>query len=225
MRIVKDLGVLPISSKSKYRARFCIYECTECKDHFKANVAKVKSRKTELCPKCAKDGRHKKTHGMKGTRIYTTWQNMKARCNNKNNKSYSDYGGRGITVCKEWLNSFEAFYTWAVKNNYTDLLEIDRINNDLGYAPENCRWVDSYTQGANKRVRIKNNGLCTGIHPYKNKFKAMITHKDNPAVYLGVYNTLEEAVNVRNKYIENNDLPHTKVNLNILREDKNGITN
>lgn len=225
MEVVKDLGVLPISPGSQYKARFCIYECTECKLHFKANAAKVKSRNIKLCPKCSKDGRHRKTHGMKGTRIYTTWQNMKARCNNKNHKSYANYGGRGIMVCDEWLNSFETFYAWAVENNYTDSLEIDRIDNALGYTPKNCRWVDSYTQGANKRVHIKDNGLCTGIHPHKDKFKVMISHKGNSACYLGVYDTLEEAVNVRNTYIEDNDLPHTKINLNILREDINGIAN
>jgi hypothetical protein len=221
MKLIKDLGVLPISSNSKYKARFGIYECTDCLTHFKANSSKVKSRNMQLCAKCAKDGRHKRTHGMTGTRLYTTWQNMKARCKNKSDPIY---GGRGISVCSQWADSFEAFQAWATANGYTGSLEIDRKDNDLGYSPENCRWVNNSTQNANKRQHIKANGLYTGIHPHGNKFKAMISHEGESAVYLGLYNTMQEAVADRNQYIESNGLPHTKVDLNILIKDIDGIT-
>lgn len=74
---------------------------------------------------------------------------MKSRCFNPNRKNYPRYGGRGITVCDEWLK-FEPFYEWAMSNGYTDELSIDRIDNDGNYCPENCRWVGAKTQANNK---------------------------------------------------------------------------
>lgn len=90
-------------------------------------------------------------HGKTGTRIYRIYANMKTRCYNMNYPKYNDYGGRGITVCEEWKNSFNSFYTWAISNGYTDKLTIDRIDNNGNYTPSNCRWVDYHIQGINKR--------------------------------------------------------------------------
>jgi hypothetical protein len=83
---------------------------------------------------------------------------MKNRCYNKNSPDYKNYGGRGIKICDEWLNDFTAFNKWAFENGYDEnapklACTIDRINNDLGYSPENCRWVDIATQNRNKRQR------------------------------------------------------------------------
>lgn len=90
-------------------------------------------------------------HGMKKTRLYRIWQAMKTRCYNPNSERYSDYGGRGISVCDEWKNDFLAFYGWAMSHGYSDNLSIDRIENDKGYFPDNCRWADSDTQANNSR--------------------------------------------------------------------------
>lgn len=91
------------------------------------------------------------THGMTGTRIYRIWFDMKRRCYKPNNKSYSRYGGRGITVCDEWRNNFEAFYNWAMDNGYNDNLSIDRINPNGNYEPINCRWITMSEQAKNRR--------------------------------------------------------------------------
>lgn len=92
-----------------------------------------------------------KTHGKLQTRLHGIWTGMKARCFNPNRKMYQYYGGRGIKVCDEWKDSFQAFYDWAMSNGYEDHLTIDRIDNDGNYCPENCRWVSVQTQNCNKR--------------------------------------------------------------------------
>lgn len=93
----------------------------------------------------------KRTHGETHTRLYTIWRGMRQRCKNRNGKHYPDYGGRGITVCAEWDESYEVFRDWAIFNGYRDDLTIDRINNDGDYCPENCRWVTMSVQNANRR--------------------------------------------------------------------------
>lgn len=105
-------------------------------------------RKQRQCKRCAS-----KTHGMSNTALYAVWDHMKQRCFNPHNRSYPDYGGRGITVCDEW-QSFEPFCEWAVANGYRDDLTLDRHDNDGNYCPQNCRWVGRKTQQNNRRNSI-----------------------------------------------------------------------
>lgn len=90
-------------------------------------------------------------HGMKGSRLYSIYYNMKNRCYNKNSLSFHNYGERGIKICKEWLNNFVNFYEWSIKNGYDDCLTLDRINNDGDYEPNNCRWTTKREQSLNRR--------------------------------------------------------------------------
>ena len=98
--------------------------------------------------------------GRSKTRIYSIWKAMINRCTNPADSSYSRYGGRGITVCTEWLNDYKAFEQWSLENNYDSNLQIDRIDNSKGYSPSNCRWVSIKVNANNKsnNVRLEYNG-------------------------------------------------------------------
>lgn len=91
-----------------------------------------------------------KTHGMRYTKIYACWKNIKIRCTNPDAQNYYLYGGRGITVCERWMTSFENFYE-DMKEGYSDGLSIERIEVNEGYFKENCRWVTMADQAKNKR--------------------------------------------------------------------------
>lgn len=100
----------------------------------------------------------------KHTRLARIYSNMKNRCYNSKDQKYKNYGGRGITVCEEWLNletvkglkggitkGWIAFKEWAQNNGYAENLSLDRIDNNKGYSPDNCRWVDMKIQENNRR--------------------------------------------------------------------------
>ena len=93
-----------------------------------------------------------KKHGKSATRLYSIWEGMKSRTSNPHIPCYPDYGGRGIALCAEWASDFMAFYHWAIDNGYSEELTIDRINNDEGYRPDNCRWATMKEQAANRRT-------------------------------------------------------------------------
>jgi hypothetical protein len=95
---------------------------------------------------------HRTTHGLSKTRLYKIYTSMKTRCYNPADSHYHSYGGRGITICDEWLNDFSAFYNWAIENGYEPDGEhtIDRIDVDKGYSPANCRFITIHDQQFNK---------------------------------------------------------------------------
>jgi hypothetical protein len=89
-------------------------------------------------------------HGDCGTSLHHRWNGIISRCYNKNNVSYYRYGGRGVDMCDEWRNDYLKFKEWALKNNYKENLQIDRIDNNGNYEPNNCRWVTGIVNANNK---------------------------------------------------------------------------
>lgn len=126
-------------------------------------------KSSENVKKCVKPGEQypRQTHGMSKSRLYRIYFSMRNRCYRHDNTSYANYGVRGITVCDEWLHSFEAFRDWALANGYRDDLSIDRIDSNGNYEPSNCRWVPLEEQPKNRRPasewnRNKNKTKSTG---------------------------------------------------------------
>lgn len=99
-------------------------------------------------------GNKNKTHGKTKTRLYNIWHGMKKRCYTESDTSFKYYGGKGIRVCDEWVNSFESFEEWSIKNGYSENLTLDRINPKGDYEPGNCRWSDWVTQGNNRSNNV-----------------------------------------------------------------------
>lgn len=134
-------------------------------------------------------------HGLSRHPIYYLLSRIKERCLNKNNSGYKNYGGRGVTVCDEWLNSFESFYEWAIKNGWRGGLQIDRKNNDKGYSPSNCRFVPHFVNVQNTRLLgVKNTSGYRGVSRVKGakRWCAEVNSKGS-RYYLGRFSTPEKA--------------------------------
>lgn len=151
-------------------------------------------------------------HGLYGSRLYKLYYGMKQRCYNENNHKYKEYGLRGIAICDEWLNDFMSFYNWSINNGYKDNLTIDRENNNLGYAPSNCRWTTKTVQQRNTRKIMSTNASGyrgVGLNKQKNNFSAQI-HINNKKIYLGTFNTAIDGAKAYDNYIIKHNLEHTK---------------
>lgn len=104
--------------------------------------------------------KNRETHGMRNTKLYGEWHGIKTRCMNKNAERFKDYGGRGITVCDEWKNDFQAFYDYVSKLPHFGEAgySLDRINNDGNYEPNNVRWATRIEQANNTRRTNRKRG-------------------------------------------------------------------
>lgn len=137
---VHKLLVISLHSTNPVRWN-CLCDCGNTKVIRGSNLS---TKQTKSCG-CLDGG---VTHGMKHTKIYNVWAAMIQRCSNPNNKDYTHYGGRGITVCERWLK-FENFYTDM--GDIPTRLELDRIDNNSGYSKDNCRWVTHQDNLLNRR--------------------------------------------------------------------------
>ena len=198
--LIEDLGMMFHTEKSKQRRGFGIYKCGFCGTEFKTMLHNVKRGTTKSC------GCYTKKHGLKNTRLYSIWCNMKKRTLNPKNKYYINYGGRGITICEEWLD-VQNFYNWAMENAYSDELSLDRIDNDGNYEPNNCRWTTRIIQGRNRRIRKDNKTGYKGVRYIKDRNKYIVTITLNKKrINLGSFKTPVEGAIVYNNYIIENSL-------------------
>lgn len=115
--------------------------------------ASLKRGRTRSCGCLQKELWHSRItkHGKHDSRLYHIWLGILTRCYTKNHHSYKHYGERGVAICDQWRNDFQAFYEWAMANGYNDELSIDRVDVNGDYSPHNCRWVSQTVQANNKR--------------------------------------------------------------------------
>jgi hypothetical protein len=134
-----------LSDKNGHTRWKCVCDCGKIINVLGTNLLKYN---TTSCG-CIKLQKITK-HGLYKHTLNRVWRGMKERCCNPNFKQFHRYGGRGIGVCEEWANNFQTFFIWSMSNGWKHGLQIDRIDNDKGYSPDNCRFV---TQSENLKNR------------------------------------------------------------------------
>lgn len=149
-----NLSVISEYSKPNSKRKYWLCKC-ECGNTTIVNTTDLKSGHTKSCG-CLKTKNNSTTtrNSIKANRLYNIWRGMKKRCYLPTNKDYKNYGGRGISVCDEWKNSFLTFYEWSMFNGYSDALTLDRIDVNGNYEPTNCRWVTMKMQQQNRRNNL-----------------------------------------------------------------------
>lgn len=192
------LTVLRLGDRGKRNDIRWLCQCT-CGNKVNVLSYSLKSGKTKSCGCLSLDKLLKRatTHGKSWSGEYRSWFNMKARCNNKKNPAYVNYGGRGITVCARWSapNGFKYFYEDMGKRP-SSKHTIDRINNDGNYCPENCRWATRLQQNRNQRKRKDNASGIPGVSISSGKWQASIG-VNKKKIYLGKFTDINDAIRAR----------------------------
>ena len=159
------LTVLERAENSTHHTRWsCICECGNKTTSHTTSLTSGRSKSCG-CLSMEKIKLKNTTHGDSNSKLFSIWCGMKKRCYNKKYEHYNVYGGKGIKVCDEWVNDYICFKTWSLKNGYIEGLEIDRIENDKDYCPENCRWETRKNQ-----MRNRTNTLFLEINGEKKSF-------------------------------------------------------
>jgi hypothetical protein len=204
--LLQDLGMQYPTDKSKKKYRFGLYQCC-CGKEFRTIIYNVESKHTTSCGCYHSDVITK--HGLAKHPMYGVWRSMIGRTTKETTDSYKFYAPRGIIVCKRWL-SVENFIE-DMSPSYVEGLTIDRINNDLGYFKENCRWATKSTQARNtRRLKSTNTSGYRGVNFSRsiNRWVARVGINGDRK-YLGYFNTALEAAIARDTYIIENCLGHT----------------
>lgn len=129
-----------------------------------------------------------RSHGESRSRLYEIWRSMKGRCLNANLEKYRIYGGRGISICRDWVDSYESFRKWAHDSGYLEHLKLDRIDVNGNYEPNNCRWATDRQQSGNTRKRLGTSSRFKGVTWSRHtlKWRAQIRCNGIPK-HLGLY--------------------------------------
>jgi hypothetical protein len=154
---LKQIGMSFKIKMGTQRVSHAVFEC-KCGNKLLMIVGNVKSNKSKSCG-CLNDAvrgqclvKHGQNRSKKRTAEYRTWCNIKDRCHRETSNCYGRYGAKGIKVCEQWFNSFEAFFEYMGPR--PDGCSIDRIDNSKGYEPGNCRWATWTEQQRNKTSNV-----------------------------------------------------------------------
>lgn len=182
LTFIKDLG-----------SGYCLWQC-DCGNTKTARKDHVKSGRIISCG-C----KHETRNGLYKHPLYHTWHNMVVRCHSPNATGYANYGAKGITVCAAWRDNLQQFIQDMGPRPANHSL--DRIDNNLGYSPENCRWADAPTQGHNKGIMNTNTSGVKGVSWNKRRGMWRAFFELNGDRLLdNHYTTLESAIAARHKY-------------------------
>ena len=149
----RRFGALVVLSEAERRKYVRYWACRcDCGVTTEVDQGALRRGRTSSCgcKRARLISANRKTHGKTRTKLYSVWSAMRNRCINPRYPQFYLYGGRGIRVCSAW-SRYPVFESWAIEAGYQEGLSIDRIDNDGDYSPANCRWVDSFEQGRNKR--------------------------------------------------------------------------
>lgn len=145
-------------------------------------------------------------HGFSKHQLYSVWRNIKTRVFNDNTHNFSNYGGKGVSICDEWVNDAASFIKWCLNNGYKKGLTLDRKDPSKGYYPENCRWTELFVQQRNKGKYAKTKCNYTGVYPViRGAFKASI-RVNNKQIHIGCFSSEIEAASARDNFILSNNL-------------------
>jgi hypothetical protein len=125
---------------------------------------------------------------------------MLSRCYDENNKYFKWYGGKGVTVCDEWLECKEKFIVWALRNGFEESLTLDRIDSDKGYSPNNCEWVTRQKQAENRFYEVHKKQFRGVTSQRKGKYIAQIQYNGKKK-HIGTYDTPEDAALAYNNFV------------------------
>lgn len=187
--VIKDLG----SNSNGDRRFLCRCVCGIEKSVWIHNLRRGESTK---CSSCASKLRNIK-HGLSYHPLYDVYANMRKRCLDKTNQAYHNYGGRGITICDRWSNSIESFIE-DMGERPTPTHSLDRVDNNKGYSPENCKWSTPIEQNNNQRMKKNNTSGVVGVS-YHSRFKKWCAsiHLGGKRKHLGYFLIKEAAIAAR----------------------------
>lgn len=191
---------------TKFNKRYFRFLC-DCGNETVANLSAVMNGRIKSCGKCR--GKHRLSY----TRLYKIWHGIKSRCYCKTCAAFPNYGEKGITMYEGWINNPEEFYNWSINNGYKDNLTIDRIDSSKGYFPDNCRWATYAEQNSHLRMLKTNKSGYKGVSWSKTCKKWLcVISINNKSKRIGIYKTQKEAVEARNKFIDENKLIYHQKN-------------
>lgn len=201
----QKFGRLVVTGFSHREGSSYLWNCKcDCGNESKVRAYGLKSGKTQSCgclrterriEKITKHGNSIKSKGK--TPEYVAWQEIKRRCYNPKFRQFSDYGGRGITVCDRWKDSFENFLI-DMGEKPAPNHSLDRIDVNGNYEPSNCRWADRILQQRNQRVRKGSLTGHKGVNLIKRSGKYNVRISVNKKlIIIGNFDTLEEAIEAR----------------------------
>jgi len=205
------LTVLEEGERGKSRHAMWLCKC-DCGNIRVVDGINLRSGHTKSCGCLAKEraSETKSSHGLSSHRLYKTHKNIVHRCTNPKANRYDRYGGRGITVCDEWLNKdsgLKSFIEWAEENGHVDGLQIDRIDNDGNYEPSNCRCVTPHVNSSNRGLQPNNKSGYSGVC-FDNGSRRWMAYLGLNGKFKGIgrHDTKQKAVEARNNYIIENNL-------------------